>query len=104
MNQNRLLVLLNIILFLNSCSAAKESFSNQKKNNTDEFLIEKKTSLVIPPNYGELPKPSSDKKNNDLKENKIRELISGNENIEADTKKETNKNLKQSLLEKIKKN
>lgn len=104
MNQNRLLVLLNIILFLNSCSAAKESFSNQKKNNTDEFLIEKKTSLVIPPNYGELPKPSSDKINNDLEENKIKELISGNENIEADTKKETNKNLKQSLLEKIKKN
>lgn len=104
MNKNRLLVLLNIILFLNSCSAAKESFSNQKKNNTDEFLIEKKTSLVIPPNYGELPKPSSDKINNDLEENKIKELISGNENIEADTKKETNKNLKQSLLEKIKKN
>ena len=104
MNQNRLLVLLNIILFLNSCSAAKESFSNQKKNNTDEFLIEKKTSLVIPPNYGELPKPSSDKINNDLEENKIKKLISGNENIEADTKKETNKNLKQSLLEKIKKN
>ena len=104
MNKNRLLVLLNIILFLNSCSAAKESFSNQKKNNTDEFLIEKKTSLVIPPNYGELPKPSSDKKKNDLKENKIRELISGNENIEADIKKETNENLNQSLLEKIKKN
>ena len=31
--------------------------------------------------------------NNDLEENKIKELISGNENIEADTKKETNKNL-----------
>ena len=51
-----------------------------------------------------MPKPSSDKKNNDLKENKIRELISGNENIEADIKKETNENLNQSLLEKIKKN
>ena len=97
-------ILLNFVLLLASCGTMQSAFENQKKNNTDEFLIEKKTSLVIPPNYGELPKPSSDKKNNDLKENKIRELISGNENIEADIKKETNENLNQSLLEKIKKN
>ena len=30
----------------------KDGFSNQKKNNSDEFLVEKKSPLVMPPDYG----------------------------------------------------
>ena len=32
-------------------------FDFKKKNNSDEFLLEKKIPLVLPPNYGELPLP-----------------------------------------------
>ena len=34
--------LIIITLFLTSCQSAKEAFTLQKKNNTDEFLVEKK--------------------------------------------------------------
>ena len=52
-----IIIILSTSLFLFSCSGLKKGFSNQKKNNSDEFLVEKKTPLVMPPNYNELPEP-----------------------------------------------
>ena len=43
MKKFNLFVLLNIILFLSSCGTIKEGFGSQKKNNSDEFLVEKKS-------------------------------------------------------------
>ena len=75
MNYLKAFVLLNIILFVNSCGAVKESFVNQKKNSNDEFLVEKKSPLVIPPNFNELPTPT-DEKESSLSVNKIKDLVS----------------------------
>ena len=35
------------IFALNSCGTVKDAFSMQKKDNTDEFLVEKKKSFKI---------------------------------------------------------
>ena len=37
-----------IITLINSCGTIKEGFSMQKKDNTDEFLVEKKNPLKLP--------------------------------------------------------
>ena len=42
-------ILLNFILLLDSCGTVEEGFVNQKKRSTDEFLVEKKSPLVMPP-------------------------------------------------------
>ena len=55
-------LILLILLFLNSCSTITETLGETKKKSSDEFLIKKKAPLVLPPSYGELPKP---KTNND---------------------------------------
>ena len=34
-----------VLTFLNTCGTVKNAFSTQKKNNTDEFLVEKKSPL-----------------------------------------------------------
>ena len=60
MNYLKILVLLNLILFIYSCGAAREGFTNQKKENKDEFLVEKKSPLMMPPDYDELPLPNSE--------------------------------------------
>ena len=103
MNYIRIIIFLNFILFFSSCSSMKEGFSNQKRNNSDEFLVEKKSPLIIPPDYNDLPVPSSnDKPLND--NNAIKSLIS-NENdkdIKNNNLKELNKNFEESLIEKIK--
>ena len=45
------------ILILTSCATVKKGFQNPKKNNSDEFLVEKKSPLVMPPDFDELPIP-----------------------------------------------
>ena len=101
MNYLKAFVLLNIILFVNSCGAVKESFVNQKKNSSDEFLVEKKSPLVMPPNFNELPTPTNDKQSS-LSVNKIKDLVSS-EDIELEVSDEANQNFENSVLKKIKK-
>ena len=99
MSFRNILLLFNLILFLSSCGTAKQAFSNQKKNNNDEFLVEKKSPLVLPPDYKELPVPNSSEIQNEEDSNKIKDLIGNKEN---NTNK--NKNFEESILEKIKNN
>ena len=101
----RKFVLLNIILFLSSCGTIKEGFTNQKKNSTDEFLVEKKLPLNMPPNYKELPIPNFGKEDS-KKENKIKKMINAEKktSINSENIENNNKNFENSLLEKIKDN
>tara|TARA_B100001057_G_C22111284_1_gene667109 strand:- start:222 stop:524 length:303 start_codon:yes stop_codon:yes gene_type:complete len=91
-----------LILFpLFSCESAKEGFKLKKKNNSDEFLIEKKNPLVMPPEYGDLPVPKDfeDKSANIDKDN-FEEIIIKSKN--KSSKKSIKKtNIEQSVLEKI---
>ena len=75
MKQFKLFILFNIILFLTSCGSVKEGFSNQKKNNSDEFLVEKKSPLIMPPDYNELPVPKEENLVTKSNENEIKSLI-----------------------------
>jgi len=96
-------ITLNIVLMLCSCGTIKEGFTNQKKNSSDEFLVEKKSPLVVPPSYGELPIPSNEKTNKKNQTNNIESLII-KKNDEKLKNIETDKNFEQSILEKIKNN
>ena len=97
-------ITLNIVLMLYSCGTIKEGFTNQKKNSSDEFLVEKKSPLVVPPSYGELPIPSSEKTNKKNQTNNIESLIIKKKNDEKLKNIESDKNFEQSILEKIKNN
>ena len=92
-----------ILILLSSCGTIKEGFSSQKKDNTDEFLVEKKNPLKIPPNYDELPVPNNSE---DQGNDGIKDIISNNENVSGDVNTNTqgNTNLEKVLLDKIKKN
>ena len=101
MSFRNIILFLNLIILLSSCGTVKDAFSNQKKNNSDEFLVEKKSPLVLPPDYNELPVPNSSEIQSNEDINEIKDLI-GNEDIDDNTNK--NKNFEQSILEKIKNN
>ena len=103
MKQHKIYIVICIAIFLSSCGTLKEGFSNQKKNNTDEFLIEKKSPLVMPPDYNELPIPNEENIENDTI--KIKSLISKSKNIESEKKLDEKKStFENSILKKIKKN
>jgi len=101
-----LFIIINFFLFLSSCNTVKEGFTNQKKNNSDEFLVEKKSPLVMPPDYDALPEPKKDILEKNLSENQIKTLLTSQKDKSKDSeiKKDINKNFEESLLEKIKDN
>ena len=106
MNYLKILVLLGLILFIYSCGAAREGFTNQKKENKDEFLVEKKSPLMMPPDYDELPLPNSEEGNSQNSENNVKKLIVNNENDNSKSLNQdgSNKKIEESLIEKIKNN
>ena len=67
---NQLIASFLILLFLNSCGTVAEGLGGSKKKGSDEFLVEKKSPLVLPPSFGELPEPGKEPKNNILSDKK----------------------------------
>ena len=61
-NKFKILTYILTLIFLNGCQNFKDGLSLKKKTNTDEFLVQKKNPLVLPPDYDALPKPMSEQK------------------------------------------
>jgi len=61
-NFYKFIILSLMVLILTSCQSVVDGISMKKKNNTDQFLIEKKSPLVLPPDFDELPEPASEAK------------------------------------------
>ncbi len=102
---NILLILLISILIFNSCTTVKEGFRSQKKKSTDEFLVEKKSPLIMPPEFNELPIPdNNNQKSENNEETDIKKLITNNENSSTENISNQNTNFENSILEKIKNN
>ena len=103
----KLTILLILMITLNSCGTIKEGFVSKKKNSTDEFLVKKKSPLVMPPEFNELPIPGN---NNQVQKNDensdIKSLITGsaNETSKSQNSSNQNTNFETSILEKIKNN
>ena len=97
----KIFILLSLILLLSSCGTAKKAFSNQKKNSSDEFLVEKKAPLVMPPDYSELPVPENAEITEKQNINEIEKLI---KNDKEENTNISSSSLEESLLDKIKKN
>ena len=104
MSKFKKFILLYLLIFLSGCGSLKEGFSNQKKNSSDEFLVEKKSPLVMPPEFNELPKPESDKIVTNSEDDVIKKLITKDENVIYKSEKDIEEKLEESLLKKIKKN
>ena len=74
---------IGLILFLAGCGLG-DALTLKKKSPVDEFLVEKKSPLVIPPDFGKLPVP---KKNQaDISENNINKDTNEIENLLIDKK------------------
>ena len=92
-----------IFALLASCSSIKESVGS-KKNNSDEFLVEKKSPLLMPPDYNDLPVPDSEDTKNKDESNQVKELITKSNNTNSNSNKSNNSksSFEKLLIEKIK--
>ena len=102
----KLTIIIISILALNSCGTVREGFSSQKKNSIDEFLVEKKSPLVMPPDFNELPLPQqSNQIIENEKETDIQSLLTENKGADQNNQNTNqNTNFENSIIKKIKKN
>ena len=103
MKKNILLIL--IFAYLQGCGSVSEGFKLKKGNTGDEFLVEKKNPLVLPPNFNELPEPGksriSETNNQDSFEGKILNNNTENKNQKENTTANSTEEL---ILKNIKNN
>ena len=96
--------LLILIFVLNSCSGFKEAgkvLRNEKIRTTDEFLVEKRNPLVLPPNYKELPVPGSNSEKKENQEEKIKKILKAPQTDQ--TQKNVGSSIEESILNRIRK-
>ena len=95
-----------ILLFLNSCGTISEGLGGSKKKGSDEFLVEKKSPLVLPPSFGELPEPGKGPGENIISDKKdtsdIEDIINQSSTTTTSEKNDDTKNsIEQSIIKKI---
>tara|TARA_B100000965_G_scaffold178153_1_gene148650 strand:+ start:697 stop:1020 length:324 start_codon:yes stop_codon:yes gene_type:complete len=106
MDKNIFTTILIIIfsLSLYACGTVKEGFSAKKRSEqSDEFLVEKKNPLAMPPDYEKLPTPGNQEvapetfsSNEDVKD-----LLNIQESNESSLNNNDSEDLESSIIEKI---
>jgi len=104
---NPLIAFFLILLFLNSCGTIAEGLGGSKKKGSDEFLVEKKSPLVLPPSFGELPEPGKEPKENIISNKKdssaIEDIINQSSTVSTSEQGDgTNNSIEESIIKKIK--
>ena len=94
-----------ILIGMSGCQSLRDGLEgNKKSKSAEEFLINKKSPLVMPPDYSKLPLPENNsnqnEKNQDFDLKKVLEKNSNNQK----SKTQTNKSFQKSIIEKIKTN
>jgi len=98
----KIILLIIILMFSVSCQSVKDGLTMNKKNNSDEFLIEKKNPLILPPEYGNLPKPENNEEASNQNETiKIKSLLDSEKKIDK-SKTNTTSNLESLILKELK--
>ena len=99
--------LLLLLLFLYSCGSLGEALQGKKRSDQgDEFLVDKKNPLSMPPDFDKLPIPgeASIKSTKDIENNQssIKDLLKNSDAENDDLYNEQSTSIEGSILKKIK--
>ena len=98
--------LLFIFIFICSCGVGDALQGKKRSDQADEFLIDKKNPLVMPPDFDKLPKPgeSNIKSTKVIQsdQSKIKDLIKKNNDDENLSSSSNSTSIESSILKKIK--
>ena len=94
------------LIFLFSCGMGEALQGKKRSDQGDEFLIDKKNPLVMPPDFDKLPKPgeASIKSTKDIEsdQSSIENLLKNSEIKEKVSSSEQSTSIESSILKKIK--
>ena len=97
-------LILIFFILITSCTGFEEAgkvLRNQKTNTTDEFLIEKKEPLVMPPDYNKMPAPDSIEKKRVDDKDKIKKVLNSENTIIKKNNETRTTEIENSIIERI---
>ena len=96
--------LLFFLIFLYSCGVGEALQGKKRSDQGDEFLIDKKNPLVMPPDFDKLPKPgeASIKSTKDIEsdQSNIENLLKNSEIEKKDSSLQKSTSIESSILKK----
>ena len=106
MKKNNIYLILLMMLVTASCQSLKNAVSGVKQENSDEFLVQKKNPLVLPPDFTDLPVPfeESSKVTEVQIEYDIEKLLGVENNTKNTNDTSDSSSIESFVLKKIKKN
>jgi len=106
MKKNNIYLILLMMLVTASCQSFKNAVSGVKQENSDEFLVQKKNPLVLPPNFTDLPVPfdESPKVTEVQIEDDIEKLLGVENNTKNTNDTSDSSSIESFVLKKIKEN
>ena len=97
--------LLLFLFFLYSCGVGEALQGKKRSDQGDEFLINKKNPLIMPPDFDKLPKPgeANVKSTEDIQsdQSNIKNLLKNSDDVSVSNKDESS-SIEGSILKKIK--
>ena len=103
-NKLNILIIIFFSFFLYSCQTAKEALGGKKRSEQgDEFLVEKKNPLAMPPDYEELPMPGNEKVSPETfsENNEVKDLLNIEESVSSDDDDGSSEDIESSIIKKI---
>ncbi len=99
-----ILTIIIITIFLYSCQSAKDAFQSKKRSDqSDEFLVQKKNPLVMPPDFEKLPTPGNQEfyKEEITDSSDIKDLLKIKENNNQENNSDQPTGIESTILKKI---
>ena len=104
-NKLNILIIIFFSFFLYSCETAKEALGGKKRSEQgDEFLVEKKNPLAMPPDYEKLPTPGNQEVSPETfsGNDEVKDLLNIQEGeISNSNNNDNSQDLESSIIEKI---
>ena len=106
MKKNNIYLILFMVFVTVSCQSLKNAVSGVKQENSDEFLVQKKNPLVLPPDFTDLPVPfeESSKVTEVQIEDDIEKLLGVENNTKNTNDTSDSSSIESFVLKKIKEN
>ena len=105
---NKLIFLIISFSFLIGCQSLKDGLEgNKRSKSAEEFLIEKKNPLVLPPDFSKLPTPENstlEDSTENTEELDIEKILNKGSKKKVEKKSKNTNSVEKSILEKINKN
>ena len=105
MKKSNIFLVLLMMLLTVSCQAVKNAVSGVKQENSDEFLVQKKHPLVLPPDFTDLPEPFEELlPTSEIQVDDDIEKLFGMEEIKSTDNTSVSSSIESFVLKKIKEN